>query len=414
LSSRPKVLVLDDGDLGRIRQALAKSKVDLEHQQGEVLVDDLEGPYDAVFATVKRTLAFEGSVDLTTLPGKPVWVAVHGQDFLPLRVRLRKMGVSFLIQTSVGAEALQLFLMYTIHQGRDKRGTPRLPVGLEVTCREEDGDPFQANLLDISQDGCRLVSDHPVLPGAVVAVDLPAELSAGEEYTLSGPIQRAEPLRKSARSLLTVSFEHLDPESLKLVEAILAGKVIGTVVTRLGEELAEETAPTTVIPKPAPKTTPAPPKPAEPRSKSAAPRPKSATPRPQPAEPRPEPQKPKRQRRVVYSREVTALMGGSQFVVLARDLSIGGMRGEPLPELQIGTKLELAIYGPSGAEPVLVQAVVARDDGPAGTIFHFASIPSGERTRLEQIVARAPEIRSLEEDQADAPITIAEVRKPRS
>jgi len=405
LSPRPKVLVLDDGELGRIRQALAKSKVDLEHQQGEVLVDDLEGPYDVVFATVKRTLAFEGSVDLTTLPGKPVWVAVHGQDFLPLRVRLRKIGVSFLIQTSVGDEALQLFLMYTIHQGRDKRGTPRLPVGSEVTCREESGDPFQANLLDISQDGCRLVSDHPVLPGAVVAVDLPAELWAGEEYTLSGPIQRAEPLRKSGRSLLTVSFELLDPESLNLVEAILAGKVIGTVVTRLGEELAEETAPTTVNPKPAPKTTPASPKPAEPQ-------PKSAKPQPQPTAPRP--QEHKRRRRVVYSREVTALMGGSQFVVLARDLSIGGMRGEPLPELQLGTKLELAIYGPSGAEPVLVQAVVARDDGPAGTIFHFASIPSGERTRLEQIVARAPEIRSLEEDQADAPITIAEVRKPRS
>jgi hypothetical protein len=394
LSSRPKVLVLDDGELGRIRKAFGKSKVDLEHQSGEVLVDDLEGPYDVVFATVKRTLAFEDSVDLTTLPGKPVWVAVHGQDFLPLRIRLRKMGVGFLIQSSVGNEALQLFLMHTIHQGRDGRGAPRLPVGSVVTCHDEVGDPFQANLLDISRDGCRLLSDHPAPVGTVISVDLPAELSAGEEYTLSGQIQRADPRGNSARSLLTASFEHLDEESLKLLEAILAGKVIGTVMTRLGEELAEDGAPPTVLPKPAPKTTPAPPEPAEP--------------------PPEEVQRPERRRRVVYTREVTALMGSSQFVVLARDLSIGGMRGEPLPELELGTKLELAIYGPSGAEPVLVKAVVARDDGPDGTIFHFGSIPVGEQTRLEQIISRAPEIRSLEEGQADAPITIAEVRKQRS
>jgi len=393
LSSRPKILVLDDGDLGRIRQAFAESDVDLEHLRGEVLIDDLEGPYDVIFATVKRTLALEGSVDLAALPGKPVWVAVHGQDFLPLRVRLRQMGVGFLIQSSVGSEALQLFLMYTLHHGRDKRGAPRLPVGSEVTCHDEGGGSFQASLLDISQDGCRLLSEHPVLAGTVISVDLPAELSAGEEYTLSGQIRRAEPQRGSARSLLTVGFEHLEQEQLELLEAILAGKVIGTVVTRLGEELSEETAPLKVTPKPGPKTTPAGPKPAEPPPEAQ------------------QPERHHRQRRVVYSREVTALMGSSQFVVLARDLSLGGMRGEPLPELQLGTKLELAIYGPSGAEPVLVRAVVARDDGPSGTIFHFEAIPAGERTRLERIIARAPEIRFLGEDQEDGAVIIAEVRK---
>ena len=111
LDSIPRVLLLDDGDLARIRRMLADFEVELEHLRGEVLREDLEEPRDVVIATVKRILALEGSVDLSELPGKPVWIAVHTQDFLPLRVRLRNLGVRFLVQTSVGSEALRLLLL---------------------------------------------------------------------------------------------------------------------------------------------------------------------------------------------------------------------------------------------------------------------------------------------------------------
>jgi hypothetical protein len=86
------------------------------------------------------------------------------------------------------------------------------------------------------------------------------------------------------------------------------------------------------------------------------------------------------------------------------------MRSEPLPEFPVGTELELALYGSSGAEPVLVQAVVSRDDGPLGTVFHFEAIAPGERKRLEAIISRGPEILWLADDDDGEQIVVAETR----
>ena len=136
MDSRSKVLLLDDGDLSRIRRLLADFEVELEHLRGDVIREDLEGSHDVIIATVKRILALEGSVDLTGLQNKPVWIAVHSQDFLPLRVRLRKLGVHFLVQSSVGSEALRLLLAHAVYRGAEKREDPRLPVGSPVDCRD--------------------------------------------------------------------------------------------------------------------------------------------------------------------------------------------------------------------------------------------------------------------------------------
>jgi len=105
------------------------------------------------------------------------------------------------------------------------------------------------------------------------------------------------------------------------------------------------------------------------------------------------------------------LMAGGEYVVLGRDLSIAGMRADRVPELEVGTELELAIYGPSGAEPVLVQAVVARDDGPHGTVFHFKSMADWDRPRLEYIVATTPQIHALSGDQTAEAVVVSRVKK---
>jgi hypothetical protein len=394
LDSIPKVLLLDDGDLARIQLMLADLEVELEHLRGEVIREDLEEPRDVVIATVKRILALEGSVDLAELPGKPVWIAVHSQDFLPLRVRLRKLGVHFLVQTSVGSEALRLLLLYSRYRGPEKRGEPRLPVGSPVVCRDAGDSPFAAELLDLAPDGCRLLSTHPLKPETALSVGLSSKLASGEELSLPGRILRVEPHRGSERDLVTVAFDELADEALELLGAILEGKVIGTVVTRLGDDLSEETAPATMSRRPAPEP-----------AREAAPEPS-----PQHAAPQGLPPHPRDNRRISYPRRVTALLGGGEQIILGRDLSVAGMRSEPLPEFPVGTALELAIYGPSGAEPVLVQAVVSRDDGPLGTVFRFESIARGDRKRLESIVAKGTEIRWLSDGEDGERVVVAHTR----
>jgi len=392
VASRPRVLVIDDGELSRIRGFLDGFGIDLRHLRGNVIHEDLDGSFDLVIASVKQTLTFEGSVDFATLPGKPVWIAVHAQDFLPLRVRLQRMGVHYLVQSSVGSEALRLLLVHSLYQGPERRDGMRLPVGMPVACRSEMGNGFSADLLDLTRGSCRLLADCELELGSGVRIDLPARLAGGEKLELSGEVSRVEPHPGTPRTRVTITFRELAVESTELLEAILQGKIIGTVVTRLGEDLSEETASTTI-------------------SASEREQP-SSEPEPEPAAEAPPEYPHKRSNlRTLYSRQVTALLGGSQLVILGRDLSIAGMRAEQVPELAVGTELELAIYGGSGAEPVLVKAVVARDDGELGTIFHFTEMPEWERPRLEAIVNAGSEIQSLSGDAVGDRVVVTRVRE---
>jgi hypothetical protein len=398
MDSRSKVLLLDDGDLFRIQRILKDFEVEVEHLRGDVIREDLEGSPDVVIATVKRILALEGSVDLTGLPGKPVWIAVHSQDFLPLRVRLRKLGVHFLVQSSVGSEALRLLLAHAVYRGSERREELRLPVGSPVKYRDAAENTFAAELLDLARDGCRLLSDHTPQPESALSVLLPSKLAGGEELSLPGRSVRVDPHAGSGQNLVTVAFDEIPEEAVEPLNAILEGKVIGTVVTRLGEDLSEETASTTIPGRRAPEPA---------REGVSDPAPEAA---PESAAEPDLPPHERLNRRVVYTRNVTALLGGGEYTILGRDLSIAGMRSEPLPEFPVGTELELAIYGPSGAEPVLVQAVVSRDDGSLGTVFRFKSMARGDGPLLEAIIAGKPEIHWLSNGDEDEPVVVSRTR----
>jgi hypothetical protein len=390
--------VIDDGELARIRDFLKGFGIEPQHLRGDVIREDLEGPFDLVIASVKRTLAFEDSIDLATLPGKPVWIAVHAQDFLPLRVRLQRMGVQYLVQSSVGSEALQLLLVHSLYRGPERRDGQRLPVGMPVGCRSESGADFRADLLDLTHDSCRLLGDGDFEMNVGISIELPGRLAGGEKLLLQGRVARIEPHPDTPRKRVTVEFHGLPPETVALLEAILQGKVIGTVVTRLGEELAEATSGTTL--------------PAVERTTEQSESEAVTEPAAEPAPPAPPEYPHKRNNpRTTYERDVTALLGGSQHVILGRDLSIGGMRSEPLPELAVGTELELAIYGSAGAEPVLVKAVVARDDGELGTVFHFTGMQDWERPRLEAIVNSGSEIQSLSGKEAGDRVVVTSARE---
>ena len=69
---RSKVLVIDDGELARVREVLGTLDVDLEHLRGHVIRQDLGGPFDVVVVTVKRVLEFEGCFDLAGIAGYDV------------------------------------------------------------------------------------------------------------------------------------------------------------------------------------------------------------------------------------------------------------------------------------------------------------------------------------------------------
>jgi hypothetical protein len=103
-------------------------------------------------------------------------------------------------------------------------------------------------------------------------------------------------------------------------------------------------------------------------------------------------------RRAVWQGEVVALAEEGdrvQLCLLGADLSEHGMRVEPHPLLTVGDRLRLALYDPKSAEPLIVEAWVARDDGARGCGLAFERIGSANRARLRSLVATAPPISSL-------------------
>jgi hypothetical protein len=87
---------------------------------------------------------------------------------------------------------------------------------------------------------------------------------------------------------------------------------------------------------------------------------------------------------------------------MGRDLSVGGMRIEPNPDLEVGTRLRLAIYGEPMEEPFVVRARVARNDGDEGIGLRFEQISTGVAARLESLVAGLPSVESLHGGETDA------------
>jgi hypothetical protein len=100
--------------------------------------------------------------------------------------------------------------------------------------------------------------------------------------------------------------------------------------------------------------------------------------------------------RAAYVRKVPAFGTRALRVLVGRDLSSRGMRIERFPELEIGDRLHLAIYGEAGEEPFLVWATVERDDAEGGMGLIFDEVHPLVAEQLEKLVASLPAVESLQ------------------
>jgi hypothetical protein len=103
-------------------------------------------------------------------------------------------------------------------------------------------------------------------------------------------------------------------------------------------------------------------------------------------------------KRAVYDRKVTAMDGNDGYMLMCRDISVGGMRIEPVEGLVVGSRLELAVQLSPREEPFLVEATVLRDDGELGLALQFAWIAPEDQERLIELLEKLPSIEGLQDD----------------
>ena len=70
---------------------------------------------------------------------------------MPLRKRMRAMGIHYLVHSALDRESLRLLVGQLLYRGAERRGARRLPVGCEVSYRSSNG-RRKALLAELSED----------------------------------------------------------------------------------------------------------------------------------------------------------------------------------------------------------------------------------------------------------------------
>jgi hypothetical protein len=81
-----------------------------------------------------------------------------------------------------------------------------------------------------------------------------------------------------------------------------------------------------------------------------------------------------------------------RHALLGVDLSHAGIRVEPHPELALGDRVKIALYDAACVSSLVVEAEVARDDGPHGLLLRFTALGAEAARELDRILARSPQL----------------------
>jgi hypothetical protein len=420
MSSAPSVLLLDDGELDHVHRMLKRIGADYVRFQKHEIKRAVEKPRDLLISSCQRSLEMPRLVTTEDVPLDPVWVCVHNQDFLPLRQRLRELGVHFLVHTALDQESLRLFLLQILRRDMDRRGQLRLPLGDSVQWRAPDSGLEPAKLTELSSDVCRIVSACAAEPETETSILLPAALGGVEKLELHGRVVRCsecEPRSGGRAFSVVVKLDDLGPDARAQVERLVHGQQIGTRVTPLAEFSPSDPEPQASEAQAADAQPPEPEAP-EPQV------PEAQAPEPQASGLCEDAQEPlaltedaeverRRHPRREYARQVDILDfddSGASETALGRDLSLQGVRIVGHPGLKVGSDVTLALYGGRREEPVVIEATVARDDGEHGLALAFKSVSASQTRALEKLSTGLPPLESLSDgDKEQDGVVVAQV-----
>ncbi|HEU4430677.1 MAG TPA: PilZ domain-containing protein [Myxococcota bacterium] len=388
----PPLLVLDDGELDDVVELLNELGVEHGHLRGAAIPAQIAPPDRVIVTTPRRAMLTKDWPR-----SAPYRIAVVTEDSNTLRAMLRRVGFDLLLRRPVHPYALRLVLLRGLYAGEEKRREERVAVGIEIQFRSGFRRK-RALIADLSQRGCRILGEKPLALGTRIHLPLPPELSPSALVLPCKVVRASAKPESDGRFEMGLAYENLSREKLIEVRALLK---------RLSDAAGMEDA--RVLAMKAPARAPAPaPTPLAARTPDASARPPvAARPAPAPAfasapkNPPSAPEKPvpmadRRQHpRASYSGKVPRLDDEADSVLLGRDLSVGGMRVEYHPNLQIGDVLELAVYGLPREEPIVVKARVAQDSGD-GLGLAFDNVEPVVQARLERLVTRLPSVESLQ------------------
>jgi hypothetical protein len=384
-ASEPKTFLFHDGELADVRSLLQELGADFCERTGGLTPEDRRTPWDLAIATPKRMLDF----GVPESGAKPVRIAVLAAESQTLLKMLQRQRVEFVVRRPVDPAALRLLILHALYRGPEKRGVARATIGAPIRFRS-DWRWQRAILADLSPGGCRLVSSHSARRGERITLKLPATLTGGTPLSLIGRVVGLQTLHpgRSGSDAIEVCFEALSKAEADGLEATLASfgsgsdPLPGSTAKRFS---SGDAAPT--------------------HGEDAA----GATDGPDATTEEPVKRRGVRGDRRGYSRRVIALGDEVARVLIGRDLSIGGMRVDPIPALSVGDTLRIAIHVRAGETPLVVSAVVCRDDGDRGLALQFRDFEKDSRHYLSRMLEFLPCIEAQDENDEGESVVVSEI-----
>jgi hypothetical protein len=232
---------------------------------------------------------------------------------------------------------------------QERRLSTRVALGTPVWV-SIGGDRREVTISRISIGGCGLVSPALLRTGARVEIELPPELSAPRRLVLSGEVLGSRELSTGDGCTFDVSvaFRALDIVDRVTLRALMARHAIdfrphteGS--SRRGDRGLRERVLT-------------------------------------PTRDR------RRAQRRRFQQRVMGVHSGIAHVLLARDLSSGGMRIEWNERLAVGDALKVAVFSAFDSAPLLAPTVVERDDDADGWYLRFGALDEAVEDRLDGLI----------------------------
>jgi len=375
------ILLLHDGELRDVRALLDEVGVSLRERLGPLRPAEARAAWRTVIATPKRLLDFKA---LPSGP-RPTLVSIADGCSNTLRAQMQRLRVDFMVDRPVHPTALRLLLLHVLYRGPERRKLDRISIGAPARIKVGLFSK-PAILAEISPRGARIVSEHRLAPGTKLKLVIGRELTKSGALRLAATVARvidadgqletglrfAEPSAKAAKALNRfldlhrrgpVQIRHHVPDTRALPVPALRSSAAAT-----GAVTAAPAAPS-------PPASVAPP--------ATAPTAVGAR-----AEHDEAPSDRRSDSRRAYDNRVVALSEEAARVFIGRDISSGGMRVDSHPELGLGARLRLALHAGPRSEPVLVEALVDRDDGDGGVFLRFCSVDDRLQRELDLVIGR--------------------------
>jgi hypothetical protein len=385
----PPVLIDDDGELDEVRRLLDELEIEYSVAGGSEC-----DRASLLISNSRHALARATGIASDRPLSGGFHLVVAEKISRRAQRELERVRPDFLVQRPVDPAALRLVVLHALYSGPERRRSPRVAMSAVVRCRAGVVSRA-ATLVELSDRGCRLTSGQTLRCGQTLAVVVPRELTLSRRLSIEGCVVAVAPAGEldPRRQAYSIQFQRVDAETRRALREVMVMHGLGSAIlqprARPGSLEAEDGASACAE---AREDAPA--------AASASEMDASLT---TPSERRFGP-------RGKFKRPVLAASSGCANVLIGRDLSIGGMRVDPHPALNVGDDFKLVIHGHVRKNPVVVKAFVARDEGGDGCVLQFHAMTPQVSAQLEKIIDSLPCLRSSGRGDAARPnVVVSEV-----